>query len=259
MFDFIYAEESILDHPRTPLPAGPLPPRSASPLRPLRRGLQPHGTELPPAKAPPLHSSSPTRPDGASSPHPTATASAASATYYFSHLLNCPYDCRYCFLQGLYRSAHLVLFVNYEDFQQDIAAHIAEDTTDTPYFFSGYDCDSLALEGITHFTADFLPFFADHPQAYFELRTKSVRIKTLLAIEPLPSCVVAFSMTPPALADQFEVGAPPVALGAWRPLPPCKNAAGPLDCALIHCSTTARTRSATATCSPSCSRKVQPR
>ena len=25
--------------------------------------------------------------------------------YYFSHLLNCLYDCRYCFLQGMYPSA----------------------------------------------------------------------------------------------------------------------------------------------------------
>ena len=36
--------------------------------------------------------------------------------YYFSHMLNCIYDCRYCFLQGMYRSAHYVLFVNYDDF-----------------------------------------------------------------------------------------------------------------------------------------------
>jgi len=36
--------------------------------------------------------------------------------YYFSHMLNCLYDCRYCFLQGMYRSAHYVVFVNYEDF-----------------------------------------------------------------------------------------------------------------------------------------------
>ena len=32
--------------------------------------------------------------------------------YYFSHMLNCIYDCRYCFLQGMYRSAHYVLFIN---------------------------------------------------------------------------------------------------------------------------------------------------
>ena len=40
--------------------------------------------------------------------------------YYFSHMLNCIYDCRYCFLQGMYRSANYVLFVNYEDFQNEI-------------------------------------------------------------------------------------------------------------------------------------------
>ena len=34
-------------------------------------------------------------------------------------------------------------------------AQVAADASDTPYFFSGYDCDSLALEGITHFTANF--------------------------------------------------------------------------------------------------------
>lgn len=26
--------------------------------------------------------------------------------FYFSHMLNCIYDCRYCFLQGMFRSAH---------------------------------------------------------------------------------------------------------------------------------------------------------
>ena len=36
--------------------------------------------------------------------------------YYFSHMLNCIYDCRYCFLQGMYRSANYVVFINYDDF-----------------------------------------------------------------------------------------------------------------------------------------------
>ena len=40
--------------------------------------------------------------------------------YYFSHMLNCIYDCRYCFLQGMYQSAHQVLFVNYEDLGERI-------------------------------------------------------------------------------------------------------------------------------------------
>ncbi|MGZ5058118.1 MAG: DNA photolyase, partial [Methylobacter sp.] len=53
-------------------------------------------------------------------PAPVGYGIGAARNYYFSHMLNCLYDCRYCFLQGMYQSANYVLFVNYEDFQQDI-------------------------------------------------------------------------------------------------------------------------------------------
>ena len=36
--------------------------------------------------------------------------------YYFSHMLNCLYDCSYCFLQGMFYSANYLIYVNYEDF-----------------------------------------------------------------------------------------------------------------------------------------------
>jgi spore photoproduct lyase len=130
--------------------------------------------------------------------------------FYFSHMLNCLYDCRYCFLQGMYRSAHMVVFVNFEDFQDALAKEIVQANDDTPYFFTGYDCDSLALESITNFVASFMDFFAAHPQAFFELRTKSVNIKPLLHHPPLPNCIAAFSMTPSDIAKVLEVGVPPV-------------------------------------------------
>ena len=53
-------------------------------------------------------------------PAPDSYGIGASRNFYFSHMLNCMYDCRYCFLQGMYRSAHYVLFVNYEDFHAGI-------------------------------------------------------------------------------------------------------------------------------------------
>ena len=210
MFDLIYAEAAILDHPRTRsirkrYPAAQLVScarygevfnRAAQNFRLQKRRpalILAHkaGKRVLPA--------------------PSGYGIGSEKNYYFSHMLNCLYDCRYCFLQGMYRSAHMVLFVNYEDFQTDIAAQIVASGPETPYFFSGYDCDSLAMEGITDFTAEFLPFFAAHPQAHFELRTKSIRTKTLLAAEALRNCVVAFSMTPPTIAAQFEAGTPPVA------------------------------------------------
>ena len=59
----------------------------------------------------------------------------------------------------------MVIFINYEDFYEAIDEQIEQTSTERPYFFSGYDCDSLALEGITDFTRDFLTFFAERPHA----------------------------------------------------------------------------------------------
>jgi spore photoproduct lyase len=129
--------------------------------------------------------------------------------FYFSHVLNCLYDCRYCFLQGMYRSAHYVLFVNYEDFQEAILRTADLSPGEEVYFFSGYDGDSLALESITGFADAFLPFFAGNPRLVLELRTKSVAIRPLLAREAFPNCVVAFSFTPEAFSKSLEHGVPP--------------------------------------------------
>lgn len=128
--------------------------------------------------------------------------------FYFSHMLNCLYDCRYCFLQGMYNSAHYVVFVNYEDFMQAIQENCQ---TETPsYFFSGYDGDSLAYEPVTHFLAEFLPFFKSIPNAILELRSKSTNIHELLRHDPFQHCVVAFSFTPKEISAAVEHKVPPL-------------------------------------------------
>lgn len=131
----------------------------------------------------------------------------AKNNYYFSHLLNCPFDCRYCFLQGLYRSASFVLFINYEDFQKEIEKKMHHEKTT---FFSGYDADSLAMESKTGFLSSFLPFFRKYPLAELELRTKSIAIRGLLSQDPLPNCIVAFSLSPQKLITELENKAPPL-------------------------------------------------
>lgn len=124
--------------------------------------------------------------------------------YYFSHLLNCIYDCRYCFLQGMYRSAHYVWFVNYEDFAETIIEKIGQHTTEPSYFYSGYDCDSLALEPLTEFVEFFLPVFAEHSNALLELRTKSTQIRKFLDRAPQDNSVIAFSFTPDNISRTLE-------------------------------------------------------
>lgn len=144
-------------------------------------------------------------------PAPAGYGIGGGRNYYFSHMLNCLYDCRYCFLQGMYQSANYVLFVNFEDFQQQIREVCQETPDQDVYFFSGYDCDSLALEPVTGFAENFLPLFEALPNAWLELRTKSTQIRTLLNREVVPRCVAAFSLAPETIADKVEAKAPSVA------------------------------------------------
>ena len=141
-------------------------------------------------------------------PTPSGYGIGAARNYYFAHMLNCLYDCRYCFLQGMYQSAHYVLFVNYEGFQDEISKVSQTYPSEPIHFFSGYDCDSLALEPVTGFAEAFLPFFATLPNAWLELRTKSTQIRSLAERQPLPRCVVAFSLSPSDIAEKVEDKAP---------------------------------------------------
>jgi len=127
--------------------------------------------------------------------------------YYFSHMLNCVYDCRYCFLQGMYQSANYVVFINNEDFFDEIT-RTANQHQSASWFFSGYDCDSLALDPVTHFVDDCLNHFEKTPNAFLELRTKSTQIRPLTNRSPLHNVVVAYSLSPAAIVAAEEHGTP---------------------------------------------------
>lgn len=145
-------------------------------------------------------------------PAPPEYGIGGQRNYYFSHMLNCIYDCRYCFLQGMYRSAHYVLFVNFEDFITDIQNIASQYPDEEVYFFSGYDCDSMALESVTQFVKLFLPVFSKLPSnKWLELRTKSIQVNPLWQEEAIPNCVVAYSFTPNNISKALENKVPPVA------------------------------------------------
>ncbi len=126
--------------------------------------------------------------------------------YYFSHMLNCLYDCSYCFLQGMFYSANYLIYVNYEDFFYEIEKH-ASKKIDT-CFFSGYDCDSLVLENVTTFIKIFLNFFKNLDNAFLEIRTKSTNIEVLKKTPPLKNVIVAYSLNPETIISDFEKKTP---------------------------------------------------
>lgn len=143
-------------------------------------------------------------------PTPSGYGFENSKSYYFSHMLNCIYDCRYCFLQGMYRSANYVLFVNYEDFASQIEKNLNELVQPTVYY-SGYDCDSLALEPVSKFCEYFLPIFKQNIGAVLEIRTKSTQIRNILNHESFANCIIAMSFTAHEASEQYEHKVPSIA------------------------------------------------
>ncbi len=142
-------------------------------------------------------------------PTPPDYGIGGSHNYYFSHMLNCVYDCRYCFLQGMYRSANYVVFVNYEDYFDQIESTAKEASGDS-WFFSGYDCDSLAFEPVTGFMRYALDRFSLIPKAHLEIRTKSTQVRDLLSRPPIKNCVIAFSFTPEKVSQSLEHRVPSI-------------------------------------------------
>lgn len=204
MFKHIYVEEAVLEHPRTQALCARYPQAQVIPCAHYGEIFNRKNQSFRLQKKQPAlilaH-----KQGQLVHPTPEHYGIGRPNNYYFSHLLNCPYDCRYCFLQGMYNSAHYLLFVNYEDFQLAIEEKL---TGEKSTFFSGYDCDSLAMDPITHFLRSFLPFFAKYPEAELELRSKSAQVGELLRHPTLPNVVCAFTLSPDPVAKGVEHRAP---------------------------------------------------
>ena len=208
MIEVIYMEDGIRDHPRSQEILARFPRATVLPCKHYKEVFNPAGQSFRLQKKKPalilaqqtgklIH------------PIPPSYGVGGTRNFYFSHLLNCLYDCRYCFLQGMYPSAHYLMFVNFEDFEEEIV-RATKTSKQQSWFFSGYDCDSLALESVTGFADHFLPFFKKLDNAWIELRTKSVATRVLRETEPLERAVVAFSFTPQEISTQLEHGVPSV-------------------------------------------------
>ena len=209
MIEVIYHEEGVIDHPRAQEVIERHPRATLIPCAHYKDVFNPKGQNFRLQKERPALILA--RQTGALvHPIPQTYGIGGTRNFYFSHLLNCLYDCRYCFLQGMFPSAHYVLFINYDDFKEEIISKTKDSEDQPSWFFSGYDCDSLALESVTGFADSFLPFFADQPNARLELRTKSSSVRILEKNAPLSNVVTAFSFTPEEISKQLEHKVPSV-------------------------------------------------
>lgn len=133
-------------------------------------------------------------------PAPPAYGLSGEPHYYFVHAYNCIYECNYCYLQGYFQSPDIVIFLNHQEIGDEIKRLAEEHARNHPgekiWFHAGEYSDSLALTHLTGELPHYFELFKNLPNAYLELRTKSVNIKELVKLEPSENIVVSFSLAP---------------------------------------------------------------
>lgn len=132
--------------------------------------------------------------------------------YYTSCMMNCIYHCDYCYLQGMYPSGHVVVFVNLTDY----FAELEELLTQHPvYLCISYDTDLLALEQTFSFVSRWLAFAVRHPELTLEIRTKSGNPAVFEPLKKLyhgkealqKQIIFAWTVSPTQLCETSEHGA----------------------------------------------------
>lgn len=126
--------------------------------------------------------------------------------YYNSMILNCVYNCDYCYLQGMYGSANIVIFVNIGDF----FSAVVEKLQKPMYLAISYDTDLLAFENVIPLCAQWIEFTRAQPNLTIEIRTKSANFKSIKSLEPCDRTILAWTMSPDEVVEKYEKGTPPL-------------------------------------------------
>lgn len=129
---------------------------------------------------------------------------------YNAVVLNCPYDCHYCYLQGMYASANIVAFVNLEDYFGAAADYCARrpDPTRPVELAISYDSDLLALEGVLGYVREWTEWSREYRDLTLEVRTKSAGKRFLEKTAPSEAVRLSWTLSPEEIHARYETGTP---------------------------------------------------
>lgn len=120
---------------------------------------------------------------------------------YTSCIMNCIYDCDYCYLQGMYPSGTVVVFVNLEDYFAELDTLLAKHPV---YLCCSYDSDLTALSGILPHAEAFCRYASEHPNLRLELRTKSAALPFIRQLPAAKNIIMAFTLSPQEIISRYE-------------------------------------------------------
>jgi len=127
-----------------------------------------------------------------------------SCNYYIFNLgFGCIYDCSYCYLQQYTDQPGIMLPANLDDFLREFEPFWKKRKVKNMRLGSGEFTDSLALDDITGYSKELIPFFSKF-SVRFELKTKSSKIENLLKVKPASNIVISWSLNPEKIIQEEE-------------------------------------------------------
>lgn len=126
--------------------------------------------------------------------------------HYNTPILNCLYNCEYCYLQGIFPSANMVVFVNVDDFFKatDKAISNRKNLKEPFYLALSYDTDLLATESRIPLSRAWIDYASTRLDLVVEIRTKSAAIETLKGAPATDRSILAWTLSPEAIVRRFE-------------------------------------------------------
>jgi spore photoproduct lyase len=154
--------------------------------------------------------------------------------WHFSLYGFCPYGCTYCYLAGtpgVKFSPSVKIFTNIDEILNEIdknARKIGRPTV----FYHGKLQDGLALDPLTGYSRQLIPFFAEHPFARQVLLTKSANVENLLDLNHNGHTILSWTLHPPEISEQFEPNTPAIT-ERLRAMKQCADAGYPVRAVLM--------------------------
>ena len=131
--------------------------------------------------------------------------------YYNTPVLNCLYNCDYCFLQGMYPSGNIVVFVNEGDFMDaiDKKLKLYSEAKEKMVVSISYNTDLLAMEKILPITNNWIEYASKRKNLIIEIRTKSALFHAIKNITPKNNIILSWTISPQLITDLYEKHTPP--------------------------------------------------
>lgn len=123
--------------------------------------------------------------------------------YYSTSIMGCVFDCDYCFLKGMYKTSSCVIFVNFEDYSEQVRTKLKEGPM---YLCVSYESDLTSFDNLTGLASRWEDLACSEKDLTIELRTKAAPSD----FRSSPNIIYAFTLSPQPVIDRFEHGTAPL-------------------------------------------------